>query len=149
MLSIVIFKDNNMFDSIAGMLLLLFFVWNGFQAISVDMFEYTARWYIQMGLSGIGGLALVFPAASDLLAKISRSGFYKEQKDDNTTSVDDSHCSTIDYEHLVHLRSVMIDKGHIEGARLVSQINTILFNEPIGEAEKLLPVQISDEEVVR
>lgn len=138
-----------MFDSIAGMLLLLFFVWNGFQAISVDMFEYTARWYIQMGLSGVGGLVLVFPAASSLLAKISQPALHKEAKEDSTASVNNSHCSTVDYEHLVHLRSVMIDRGNIEGAKLVSEINTMLFNEPIGKAERSLPVQSSDEEVVR
>lgn len=138
-----------MFDSIAGMLLLLFFAWNGFQAISVDMFEYTTRWYIQMGLSGVGGLVLVFPAASSLLAKISQPVLHKEAKEDSTASVNDSHCSTVDYEHLVHLRSVMIDRGNIEGAKLVSQINTILFNEPIGKAERSSAVQSSDEEVVR
>jgi hypothetical protein len=145
MLSIVIFKDNDMFDTTAGMFLLLFFVWNGFQAVSVDMFEYTVRWYIQMGLSGIGGLVLVFPAISRFFTDMGNKAGVDIQ-----TGTNDSKCSKIDYDHLLHLRSVMIKRGNLEGARLVSQINTILFNEPIKEIEKYLPVNESpSKEVVQ
>ena len=134
-----------MLDVTIGIVMLLFFCWNGFQAVSVDMFEYTVRWYIQMGLSGIGGLVLVFPAMSRFFTDMGN-----EVGVDIQTSTNDSKCSKIDYDHLLHLRSVMIKRGNLEGARLVSQINTILFNEPIKEIEKCLPVNESpSKEVVQ
>ena len=112
-----------MLDVTIGIVMLLFFCWNGFQAVSVDMFEYTTRWYLQMLISGLGGLGLIFPVV------------YKKLQPSKTTAVvKESNCSTVDYEHLVHLREVMISRGNVDGARLVSQINTILFEEPIKNA---------------
>lgn len=121
-------------DSLIGLIMLLFCVWNGFQGYSVEGFDYNARWYAQTIISGVGGLYIMFPKIKHIF-----NSFVNGNNEDNP-EMDDSHKSNPDlqrcieqkdFECLSYIRDRCIEEGLKEGVELSVQLNTLLFKRDI------------------
>jgi len=109
-------------ESLIGFGMLLFCAWNGFQASTVDGFDFTTRWYAQTIISGLGGLYIMIPEVKRILSSLG----------DNIPSPPDySEKYQKDFECLSYLRDRCIESESKEGLDLVIQLNTILFKKTL------------------
>lgn len=117
-------------ELVIGLGMLLFCAWNGFQASTVDGFDFTMRWYAQTIISGLGGLYIIIPKIQNVLSSLNIRG---TSLPDHTTINDhiDSDKYRKDFECLVYLRDRCIENGSKEGLDFVVQLNTILFKKTL------------------
>lgn len=109
-------------ESLIGLGMLLFCAWNGFQASTVDGFDFTTRWYAQTIISGLGGLYIMIPKIKSILSSLGSGG---------PSLPDYSDKYQKDFECLSYLRDRCVENGSKEGLDLVIQLNTILFKKTL------------------